>query len=94
MLNTYNMTKLCKSEKVSSGYGKLDSSFIVDNSTSFNFQWFDQIKNATNETLQENTLKEEGNGNGTGKSEPSLIVDNSTNFNFEWFDQLKNNTND
>ena len=74
-----------------SGDGKLDSSFIVDNSTSFNFQWFDQIKNATNETLQESVV---GEGVATGKSEPSLIVDNSTNFNFEWFDQLKNNTND
>ena len=74
-----------------SGDGKLDSSLIVDNSTSFNFQWFDQIKNATNETLQESVV---GEGVATGKSEPSLIVDNSTNFNFEWFDQLKNNTND
>ena len=31
-----------------SGAGKSESSLIVDNSTSFNFEWFDELTNTTN----------------------------------------------
>ena len=88
--------------------GKLDLPFIVDNSTSFDFEWFDQFKNATNGTSQK-SLHEHDVGTGTSESllsednfintsnnatnlDLSIIEDNSTSFNFEWFDQLKNAT--
>ena len=66
--------------------GDMDSPFIVDNSTSFDFEWFDQLKNTTNGTSQK-SIHERDLDVGTGTSKSALAVDNSTNFDL---DQLKN----
>ena len=77
-----------REERTIGGVGELDSPFIVDNSTSFDFEWFDQFKNDTNGTSQEH------DDVGTSESHSPLSVDNSTNFDFGRFDRLRNTTNE
>ena len=70
---------------------KTNSSFILDNSTSFNFERFDKLKNSSNENLQKSTRKEEGGD--IGSTESFFNVDNSSSLELDWFDQLQNDTN-
>ena len=76
-----------REERTIGEVGDMDSPFIVDNSTSFDFEWFDQLKNTTYGTSQKSI---HGHEVGTGASDSFLSVDNSTNFDL---DQLKNTSN-